>query len=116
MPYAQFFSGGQAFHGRYATIYYEPGSHGCVNLSYRDAQGLWKVLRKGTPWWFTGRSRLPWSRRFGSGRASGRSSLQVWARFKPGFTSRRSEPRPMSPCPPSCPGPSDRPSTGWCGR
>ncbi len=47
MPYAQFFSGGQAFHGRYRTIYYEPGSHGCVNLSYRDAERLWKVLRGG---------------------------------------------------------------------
>nr|QXL90812.1 L,D-transpeptidase [Streptomyces sp.] len=47
MPYAQFFSGGQAFHGRYRTIYYEPGSHGCVNLSYRDAQRLWNALRGG---------------------------------------------------------------------
>ncbi|MER7171303.1 L,D-transpeptidase family protein [Streptomyces mesophilus] len=47
MPYAQFFSGGQAFHGRYRTIYYEPGSHGCVNLGYRDAERLWKVLRTG---------------------------------------------------------------------
>ncbi|SDL02228.1 L,D-transpeptidase [Streptomyces indicus] len=47
MPYAQFFSGGQAFHGRYRTIYYEPGSHGCVNLSYRNAQRLWSTLRAG---------------------------------------------------------------------
>nr|WP_236072020.1 L,D-transpeptidase [Streptomyces polyasparticus] len=47
MPYAQFFSGGQAFHGRYRTVYYEPGSHGCVNLSYRDAERLWKTLRGG---------------------------------------------------------------------
>lgn len=47
MPFAQFFSGGQAFHGRYRTIHYEPGSHGCVNLSYRDAERLWKTLRRG---------------------------------------------------------------------
>ncbi|NBE51621.1 L,D-transpeptidase family protein [Streptomyces sp. YC537] len=47
MPFAQFFSGGQAFHGRYRTIHYEPGSHGCVNLRYRDAERLWKTLRTG---------------------------------------------------------------------
>ncbi|WP_435057871.1 L,D-transpeptidase [Streptomyces sp. bgisy060] len=47
MPYAQFFSGGQAFHavrGQLATI---TGSRGCVNLGHRDAQRLWGVLRKG---------------------------------------------------------------------
>ncbi|WP_338118222.1 L,D-transpeptidase [Streptomyces coryli] len=47
MPFAQFFSGGQAFHGRYRSIYYEPGSHGCVNLTYRDAERLWETLRAG---------------------------------------------------------------------
>ncbi|MFG3252197.1 L,D-transpeptidase [Streptomyces sp. NPDC048172] len=47
MPFSQFFSGGQAFHGIYADIYSPPGSYGCVNLRYKDAERLWATLRKG---------------------------------------------------------------------
>ncbi|MFG2195317.1 L,D-transpeptidase [Streptomyces sp. NPDC048639] len=40
MPFAQFFNGGQAFHGDHGTIYdRNGGSHGCVNLRYDDAKG-----------------------------------------------------------------------------
>ncbi|MEV6550102.1 L,D-transpeptidase family protein [Streptomyces sp. NPDC051597] len=49
MPYAQFFSGGQAFHAIYDNIYSTVGSRGCVNLTYSDAKRLWGVLRKGDP-------------------------------------------------------------------
>ncbi|WUT29954.1 L,D-transpeptidase [Streptomyces sp. NBC_00691] len=47
MPYSQFFSGGQAFHAVYGQLATPTGSRGCVNLSYRHAQKLWDVLRKG---------------------------------------------------------------------
>ncbi|MER5495185.1 L,D-transpeptidase [Streptomyces sp. NPDC002454] len=47
MPFSQFFSGGQALHGSYREIWEEPGSHGCVNLRYRDAERLWRALRVG---------------------------------------------------------------------
>ncbi|MGW8766415.1 L,D-transpeptidase [Streptomyces sp. NPDC055815] len=47
MPYAQFFSGGQAFHAVYGQLATPGGSRGCVNLSYADARKLWGVLRKG---------------------------------------------------------------------
>ncbi|MFH8838898.1 L,D-transpeptidase [Streptomyces sp. NPDC017868] len=47
MPYAQFFSGGQAFHAVYGQLATPGGSRGCVNLSYADAGKLWNVLRKG---------------------------------------------------------------------
>ncbi|MER5885874.1 L,D-transpeptidase [Streptomyces sp. NPDC001941] len=47
MPYAQFFDGGQAFHGTWGSVYREPASHGCVNLRMTDAAALWKVLRQG---------------------------------------------------------------------
>lgn len=47
MPYAQFFSGGQAFHAVYGQLATPGGSRGCVNLSHRDARKLWDVLRKG---------------------------------------------------------------------
>jgi len=47
MPYAQFFSGGQAFHAVYGTIYTTVGSMGCVNLRLGDARKLWSVLKKG---------------------------------------------------------------------
>ncbi|MEU6624715.1 L,D-transpeptidase family protein [Streptomyces litmocidini] len=47
MPYAQFFSGGQAFHAVYGQLATPGGSRGCVNLSYADARRLWGVLRKG---------------------------------------------------------------------
>ncbi|WP_344074982.1 L,D-transpeptidase family protein [Streptomyces crystallinus] len=49
MPYAQFFSGGQAFHAIYDNIYSAVGSRGCVNLTYADAKRLWGALRKGDP-------------------------------------------------------------------
>lgn len=47
MPFSQYFDGGQAVHGVYDDIYTGPGSHGCVNLLYEDAERLWKVLGKG---------------------------------------------------------------------
>ncbi|MFF7437899.1 L,D-transpeptidase family protein [Streptomyces sp. NPDC008122] len=47
MPYAQFFSGGQAFHAVYGQLATPGGSRGCVNLSYANAGKLWGVLRKG---------------------------------------------------------------------
>ncbi|MDX3386053.1 L,D-transpeptidase family protein [Streptomyces niveiscabiei] len=47
MPFAQFFSGGQALHGIYGNLYKEPASYGCVNLRYETAEFLWKKLRKG---------------------------------------------------------------------
>ncbi|MDT0474658.1 L,D-transpeptidase family protein [Streptomyces sp. DSM 41014] len=46
MPYAQFFSGGQAFHAVYGSIYTTVGSWGCVNLRLPDARKLWGVLKK----------------------------------------------------------------------
>ncbi|MFI8929050.1 L,D-transpeptidase family protein [Streptomyces sp. NPDC053474] len=47
MPYAQFFNGGQAFHGTYGDLF-NGGSHGCVNLRLDDARRLWNVLRQGS--------------------------------------------------------------------
>ncbi|MDI9831750.1 L,D-transpeptidase family protein [Streptomyces sp. KAU_LT] len=47
MPYAQFFDGGQAFHGVYGSIFTEVGSMGCVNMRLDDARALWKLLRNG---------------------------------------------------------------------
>ncbi|WP_282694380.1 L,D-transpeptidase family protein [Streptomyces sp. CC208A] len=47
MPFSQFFDGGQAFHGVYGAIATPTGSHGCVNLTYKNAEKLWSVLRKG---------------------------------------------------------------------
>ncbi|WP_217235203.1 L,D-transpeptidase [Streptomyces sp. AC555_RSS877] len=47
MPYSQFFSGGQAFHAVYGSIFTTVGSMGCVNLSLGDARTLWGVLKKG---------------------------------------------------------------------
>ncbi|MEV6943249.1 L,D-transpeptidase family protein [Streptomyces sp. NPDC051172] len=47
MPYAQFFSGGQAFHGVHDSIYTTLGSWGCINLRLDDARKLWRVLKKG---------------------------------------------------------------------
>ncbi|WHM37134.1 L,D-transpeptidase [Streptomyces sp. BPTC-684] len=49
MPYAQFFSGGQAFHAIYDNIYSTGGSRGCVNLTYSDAKRLWGALAQGDP-------------------------------------------------------------------
>jgi len=47
MPYSQFFSGGQAFHAVYGSIYNPNGSWGCVNLRLADARKLWGVLKTG---------------------------------------------------------------------
>ncbi|MEW1546124.1 L,D-transpeptidase [Streptomyces tsukubensis] len=47
MPFAQFFSGGQALHASYRPVFEDPGSHGCVNLRYEDAKALWNGLRIG---------------------------------------------------------------------
>ncbi|GAA3814580.1 hypothetical protein GCM10022403_055200 [Streptomyces coacervatus] len=47
MPYAQFFSGGQAFHAVYGSIYTIVGSWGCINLRLGDSRKLWGVLKKG---------------------------------------------------------------------
>lgn len=47
MPYSQFFSGGQAFHAIYGSVYNPPGSPGCVNMRFSDSRRLWSVLRKG---------------------------------------------------------------------
>ncbi|KNE78783.1 MULTISPECIES: L,D-transpeptidase [Streptomyces] len=56
MPYAQFFNGGQAFHGVRDDVY-DPdgGSHGCVNLTRADAERLWKTLRVGDRVYIWGR-------------------------------------------------------------
>ncbi|WP_344564682.1 L,D-transpeptidase family protein [Streptomyces axinellae] len=48
MPFSQYFSGGQAMHGTYKNIYSPPGSYGCVNLRYGDAERLWSMLRIGS--------------------------------------------------------------------
>lgn len=47
MPYSQFFSGGQAFHGVHGSIYTTVGSMGCVNMRLADARTLWGVLKTG---------------------------------------------------------------------
>ncbi|MGW2114563.1 L,D-transpeptidase [Streptomyces zhihengii] len=44
MPYAQFFDGGQAIHGRLGDLYDGGGSAGCVNLAVDDAATLWDLL------------------------------------------------------------------------
>jgi hypothetical protein len=44
MPYAQFFSGGQALHGsRLMMDPYDGHSHGCVNFWTEDARQLWNL-------------------------------------------------------------------------
>jgi hypothetical protein len=44
MPYAQFFSGGQALHGsRYMMNPNVGHSHGCVNFYVEDARQLWRL-------------------------------------------------------------------------
>jgi hypothetical protein len=55
MPYAQFFSGGQAFHAVYDTIHTTVGSMGCVNLRLGDARELWDVLKAGDEVYVWGR-------------------------------------------------------------
>ncbi|WP_327350548.1 L,D-transpeptidase [Streptomyces sp. NBC_01304] len=42
MPWAQFFSSGQAFHGHSGSMYAPPGSHGCINMRPADAAALWR--------------------------------------------------------------------------
>ncbi len=50
MPYSQFFSGGEAFHGLNGeSMSAPPGSHGCVNMNTWDARTLWGILRMGDP-------------------------------------------------------------------
>jgi hypothetical protein len=44
MPYAQFFDGGQALHGRLDSLFDGGGSAGCVNLRLGDAEVLWELL------------------------------------------------------------------------
>ncbi|MFI6941647.1 L,D-transpeptidase family protein [Streptomyces sp. NPDC050418] len=55
MPYSQFFSGGQAFHGIYGSVHRPPGSHGCINLTFKDAKVLWATLRAGDQVYVWGR-------------------------------------------------------------
>lgn len=47
MPYSQFFDGGQAFHSVGISVWAPPGSHGCVNMTKKDAIKYWNMLRKG---------------------------------------------------------------------
>ncbi|GGS22957.1 murein L,D-transpeptidase [Streptomyces aureoverticillatus] len=47
MPYSQFFDGGQAFHSVGISVWAPPGSHGCVNMTKKDAAKYWNTLRKG---------------------------------------------------------------------
>ncbi|MFD9440427.1 L,D-transpeptidase family protein [Streptomyces sp. NPDC060006] len=57
MPYSQFFSGGQAFHGIYGSVYNPPGSMGCVNMRIADARRMWNVLYTGDRVYVWGRKR-----------------------------------------------------------
>lgn len=59
MPYSQFFSGGQAFHAIYGSIYDPNGSWGCVNLRLADARTLWNLTK-------TGDRVYAWGRRVGT--------------------------------------------------
>ena len=44
MPYAQFFDGGQAFHGSaYMIDPFDGHSHGCINMYIEDARQLWRI-------------------------------------------------------------------------
>ena len=44
MPYSQFFSGGQAFHGSpFMVDPWVDHSHGCVNMYIEDARQLWRL-------------------------------------------------------------------------
>ncbi|MGW3242811.1 L,D-transpeptidase [Streptomyces sp. NPDC001070] len=55
MPYSQFFSGGQAMHATPGSVYKAPGSHGCINLSNRNARLLWNFLKLHEPVYVWGR-------------------------------------------------------------
>ncbi|MDP9393171.1 MAG: L,D-transpeptidase [Actinomycetota bacterium] len=48
MPYAMFFSGGQAFHSSDRYLYDEPGSHGCVHVNLKAIARLWEIMPVGT--------------------------------------------------------------------
>ncbi len=44
MPYAQFFDGGQAYHGSpFMVDPFEGHSHGCINMYIEDARQLWRL-------------------------------------------------------------------------
>ncbi|RRQ80674.1 L,D-transpeptidase family protein [Streptomyces griseofuscus] len=47
MPYSQFFNGGEAFHSVGLSMWNPPGSHGCVNMTPKDAKKYWSLLRTG---------------------------------------------------------------------
>lgn len=55
MPFSQFFHGGDAIHGVYDDVHDGPGSYGCVNLEFDDAERLWGLLRVGDPVYIWGR-------------------------------------------------------------
>ncbi|OIV39239.1 hypothetical protein BIV57_01760 [Mangrovactinospora gilvigrisea] len=57
MPYSQFFSGGQAFHAVAMPLSTPPGSHGCVNMTFSGARGLWNVLHLKDPVYVWGHKR-----------------------------------------------------------
>jgi lipoprotein-anchoring transpeptidase ErfK/SrfK len=47
MPYSQFFSGGEAFHGSATMVDPFTGhSHGCINLYNEDARQLWNLTSR----------------------------------------------------------------------
>jgi lipoprotein-anchoring transpeptidase ErfK/SrfK len=48
MPYAMFFSGGQAFHISDRYLYDPLGSHGCVHILPKVAQAMWDQVNVGT--------------------------------------------------------------------
>jgi hypothetical protein len=48
MPYAMFFSGGQAFHTSDRYLYDPLGSHGCVHILPKIARKMWNRVDVGT--------------------------------------------------------------------
>jgi hypothetical protein len=55
MPYSQFFDGGEAFHSVGVSMWNPPGSHGCVNMTKKDAKKYWSLLRNGDDVYVYGR-------------------------------------------------------------
>ncbi|MFD9796010.1 L,D-transpeptidase family protein [Streptomyces sp. NPDC059070] len=55
MPYAQYFSGGQAFHGVYGDLFNGGGSAGCINLQLENARVLWNTVDLGDAVFIWGR-------------------------------------------------------------
>ncbi|MEU8431516.1 L,D-transpeptidase [Streptomyces sp. NPDC029216] len=47
MPYAQYFSGGQAFHGVHGDLFNGGGSAGCIDMRLTDAERLWNTTETG---------------------------------------------------------------------